>query len=446
MMSRFKLLPIGVCLGMFATFAASAHASWPNFFDADLNRSEVPNTMTVDSTGNVYVACTTISSTDANIVLLKYSKLGTLLWTESYGSAAEDENPIRVIVDGQDNVIVLGSASVGADRDGLVIKYSKTGTRLWATTFSGYAGKIDNPTNIAAVESDTLLITDQAYNPTNGASAYLIKLTANGAKMWGHLYGTGTSNNYFTSVEVMSTGDYVVCGNLFGSSQTGNDIGLLRFKPDGTQVWKKTWAGKQNSYDQLGGVTLDQNDDIILGGTTQDDGSTDMILLRYNKLGKKLWQTRFGNPNTREECYGVELDAAGNIYTAGPLRTSYQRDIILGKFSSTGEKVWSKSYVGDGIIDYSNDELYNMWVDDAGNLTLIGRSQDSETMKYRNFVTEYSTTGVRKYNKVTILGGDEVDENFLYSTAIDRKLGATYVGGHYINPDTGSQDIYLARY
>jgi len=109
---------------------------------------DLPNSMAIDATGNVYVAGETEgafpSQTHAgkrDAFVRKYDAAGNLLWTSQFGSAAHDQ-AWGVGVDAAGNIYVAGwtegtlpnQKRIGAF-DAFVRKYDSTGRELWTYQF-----------------------------------------------------------------------------------------------------------------------------------------------------------------------------------------------------------------------------------------------------------------------------------------------------------------------
>ena len=95
--------------------------------------------MSVDTEGNVYLTGNSTSALSGiNIVTIKISSAGAHQWTQTYnGSANADDGARSVDVDSYGNVYVTGSAQNSVTgKDIVLIKYSSSGSQLWATTVS----------------------------------------------------------------------------------------------------------------------------------------------------------------------------------------------------------------------------------------------------------------------------------------------------------------------
>jgi hypothetical protein len=120
--------------------------------------------LAADKLGNVVMAITDrVDPNNANFFykIIKVSKDGNMLWTQTYNSGTSDILQ-AVAIDENDNVIVAGrSTKNGMNSDFLIIKYDKDGSQLWLSTYNGGSG-------------------DQAWDLTvNNANIYVIGAVQN---------------------------------------------------------------------------------------------------------------------------------------------------------------------------------------------------------------------------------------------------------------------------
>ncbi len=82
-----------------------------------------------DRRGNVYVAATVWFGTSRDIVVLKYSAAGDLLWvTPPYDGGEKDyDGAVKLAVDAKGDVVVLGQSMHAVRGSMVVLKYKKSG-------------------------------------------------------------------------------------------------------------------------------------------------------------------------------------------------------------------------------------------------------------------------------------------------------------------------------
>ncbi len=372
-----------------------------------------PSGVAVDHSGNNIVAGGFIGTVDfgggsvssfnssilRDIFVAKYTAQGTLSWFKHFGNFGNvlDNVAFCVAVDSQDNVVVSGAfqgtldfggaiLSSAAGLDIFVVKYSASGSLLWAKRFGGAyddVGRgvaIDSANNIilaASFQSPNTSFDGISLTPVGWADIALVKLSPAGATLWAKRYGS-SGNEMPCSVAVDRSGDVVVAGDFFDTtdlggglvtSAGGSDFFLAKYSgADGSYRWSKT-GGSANS-DHAHCVTTDPNTGnvVVTGGFMGSanfggglvgggsGGGLTLFLAGYGPLGNLLWLKTGGGDTAGDgdSGYGVKIDGSGNLALTGQFDSAMnfgtwpQDPWLLGK----GYFVASFGISGDAMPTY----------------------------------------------------------------------------------------------
>ncbi len=144
----------------------------------------------LDAAGTVYVAgeYQATQTSSRNALLLKYSPAGTLRWARTYDSPyAGFDTYAAVCRRPAGGVYVAGSSErTGSDYDGIVMRYSATGTR---TVVARLGENDDAYTNLydAVVTSDGRIVVGGSYSVGSGAGDFVIaSFNTAGDQVWSH--------------------------------------------------------------------------------------------------------------------------------------------------------------------------------------------------------------------------------------------------------------------
>src|SRR5687767_4868022 len=136
------LLFSAVNLAISLLFLAKSHAQvvpeWTVRYDNGLSYTDMAYAMKVDGGGNVYVTGES-ARTDGqgfDMVTVKYSPTGTQLWAASYGATNSQEYPTALALDPSGNAYVVGQIYDNGHVDLLIVKYSAAGVEQWAHRLS----------------------------------------------------------------------------------------------------------------------------------------------------------------------------------------------------------------------------------------------------------------------------------------------------------------------
>jgi len=182
----------------------------------------------------------------------------------------------------------------------------------------------------------------------------------------------------------ITVGPYTFNNN---NDETDNIL-VVKYDPNGNILWAKSEGSTAND----GGISCstDPSDNIIVAGyfdstitigttTLKNLGSSDMLLVKYDKDGKVLFAKSVGGVGT-ESWSSCTTDADGSIIMTGQFKgskmtigttslnnpsTTYK--VLIAKLSASGDAVWVKS--AGGTFD---DMGRSVIVDKIGNVITTG--------------------------------------------------------------------------
>lgn len=265
--------------------------------------------------------------------------------------------------------------------DGFIIKLSSNGNFLWGTYVGGE--KMDGVNHLACnangdiyvlgnTESQTNLATPGASFQNYSANAmignyesFIIKLNANGQRLWGTYTNGSTANG---GLVLNENDEFYIAGS------TTRDTGIAT---------PGTWQ-------------------------TQYQGEGDFFLSKWNSDGQRLWSTYYGGESYEFEGNGnapypmgilamrhnLSLNALGNILIAGSTRSKFnirmgctywppiEKEGFIAKFYPDGKLMWG-SYFDAGInaIAAANqgESFYMVTSTAINNLTTPGSFQSTKS-------------------------------------------------------------------
>ena len=225
--------------------------------------------------------------------------------------------------------------------------FAQSPDTLWTKVFVGERGVLGRSVQ-QTLDGGYILAgsKDSIYN--NDRDVWLIKTYENGDTIWTKTFG-GSAWDEGYSVQQTTDGGYIVCGTTgsFGAGRT--DVWLIKTDENGDTIWAKTYGGSDTEY----GLSVQQTADsgyIITGWTWPFDGWEDGLLIKTDENGDTLWTRTFSESPAADAGYSVQQVADKGYIVCG-ITTSYSGglDVLLIKFDKNGNKLWSKTFGGSGV-------------------------------------------------------------------------------------------------
>ncbi len=327
----------------------------------------------VDFNGYVYITGETFSANltfgslsltflsgtgNCDFILGKFDPQGNPVWVKQGGGTLTDRG-YGVVTDLSGNVFVTGhyfgtatfgtyTISSSGNLDAMTMKYDSSGTIQWLK--EGKSISQVSTRGIARDPQGNIIITGY--------------------------YGSSTVDSVrFDSVKITTNGQ--------------RDIFIVKYDGSGAVQWGRT-AGSIKSSEQGNDVATDAAGNIYATGVYYDTASFSGTTLygalgeafaaKYTAAGQLVWAKGMGGAKS-DDASGIAVDASGNVYVAGRFDSAAtfgaqniigkgKLDAFLAKFDNNGNFQWVRA-----IGDTGNDYLYDVEVDQAGNILAVGSYQ-----------------------------------------------------------------------
>ena|ERR1051325_4953931 len=181
-----------IILGLFLSFSVIAQSQWisnysgHNFGDNNFSNAKgLANT--VDSYGNCYVTGFSYNDFTGNdIIVIKYSPMGDTLWTLTYnGSGNSDDKGYGIVVDNIGNIYITGTANIsGKGYDIILLKLSVSGSLLWSRNYGGEGTGEDKAYGITVDSESNIIITGYYTGQFGNSDIITMKYDPYGSPIW----------------------------------------------------------------------------------------------------------------------------------------------------------------------------------------------------------------------------------------------------------------------
>ena len=307
----------------YATVKYSSNGTqlWVKRYNGPANMADSATAIAVDGSGNVYVTGSSTGPTSSyDYATVKYSSNGTQLWVKRYdGPAHFFDFASALKVDGSGNIYVTGeswSGSTGSLKaDYATIKYSSTGNQLWLKRYNGPINDHDSASGLAIDSSGNVYVTGYSSGSSSDLDYATLKYSSSGTQLWAARYnGTGNHYDYAYGIGVDGSGNVYVTGTSSGGV-TSDDCATVKYSPTGTQLWAKRFAGtSSSSVDDCRAVAADSSSNVYVTGESNRNVST----IKYSPTGTQLWIRSYNGPGNGDDYgRGIALDTSSNVYVTG---------------------------------------------------------------------------------------------------------------------------------
>ena len=403
---------------------------WVNYYDGPNNEDDYAVDMTLDNSGNIFLTggCE-FSKTPASVVI-KYNPQGDEVWNTIYKEGTEFYNMFFEIVnDNVGNVYVTGIVSFHHNRDYITIKYNSIGVKQWESRYNGIGDGFDMSNAIALDDSGNVYVTGQSEELNSNFNCTTIKYDTSGTQQWvNHYNGFGNWLNSGIDLTINTFGIIYV----LASSRTARGA-AIKYNSIGQQLYIAELEGLAPKE-----ITSDVNGDVRITGRTVNDN---FFTARYNSRLQRQWISTYNGPaDDYDEPYGNAVDNSGNIIVTGKSSSFSGRysdyDFATVKYDASGNQQWVSRYNSNGNSD---DTAKDVVVDSKGNVYMLGTSETSGTQE-DFLVIKYDSSGSEQWKRRY-----DGPENYIdYPTALTVDLsGNIYVYGKSEGINTRSDFVAI---
>ncbi len=290
-----------------------------------------------------------------DIVLIYYKSNGDTLWTRTYnGTGNSEDKAFGIVVDTDGSIYITGMATMeGRASELILLKYSKSGTLLWMRSFGETKAELDDMGKVLLIDkSGNICVTGFSTGKDEKRNILLLSFTPAGQLNYSRTEdGEEDLDSEGFGIAVDAMDNVYVTG--YTTTLSGlRDIITLKYKSSGTQLWGKTMNGPGSGNDQGNGVAVDGEGNVYVAGFVTNPGdtsSTDAITIKYYSGGRLDWTDKYnGNEvNSTDKAWGIVVDDEDMIFVTG--QTEYigrKLDFLTIKYGSTGARFWAKTADG----------------------------------------------------------------------------------------------------
>jgi len=192
--------------------------------------------------------------------------------TDSYANGIH-----LVMVKAYDNTGNVGESPV------ITVNVQNALSSLWKRTFGG--SKDDEALSIQQTADGGYIVAGFTESFGEGKrDVYIIKLDEYGKKVWEKTYGRSAYDEAF-SIQQTADGGYIVAGYTDSFGAGGADVYIIKLDADGNKVWEKIYGG--SDMDEAYSIQQTADGGYIVAGFTEsfETGGRDFYIIKLDKDG-----------------------------------------------------------------------------------------------------------------------------------------------------------------
>ncbi|MBI4051520.1 MAG: hypothetical protein HY400_03340 [Elusimicrobia bacterium] len=171
-------------------------------------------------------------------------------------------------------------------------------------------------------------------------------------------------------------------------NQTHYDIVLSKLFLNGDMLWNRTYDHGYNRNDLVNAITKDQDGNVYLAGSTDQQNRSDFLLVSFSPTGSLRWVQTF-DQTEQDILITATLDRKSGIYVLGNSTLNNRPFLWIAKYNTMGNRQWYTTY-SSGYNDYAK----SLSVDSASNLIVTfetaqeqysGRFLTTQTITYNTY-------------------------------------------------------------
>jgi MBG domain/Bacterial Ig domain/Calx-beta domain/Beta-propeller repeat len=442
----------------------TAGAVWAAGYNGPSNQGDGAQKMALDAQGNIYVLGDSIGiGTEIDMATVKYDSQGRQLWAVRYAGPGHDF-PYDIGLDAQGNVYVTGQTwrrfkfDGGTEQDIVTMKYSPDGELLWTRYYTGTqaTSSQDTPSEMEVDAEGNVYVAGMTYRGTT--QGYLIgmsvvmKYDTNGNRVWVNTFdGPGENGSVAKQLVLGPSGHIYVAGTVRGyvvsSESSDTDVFAAKYDAAGNVIWRSFYdtPNNPNDFDNVADMKVDTQGNVYLGGNNKPvmGQGSDLLTIKYNPEGTLAWNRRL-DISDAEGIGEIALDSAGNIFAVGSAQFRHNGgltndDAVTVKYDNNGNHLWTRTYTGMWDRYYVDDAAGNVLVDSAGN-AYVGMETRDEAGKYVFGLLKYTPDGTESVR--IFRGPNATGDDTLFDMAFD-SAGDLYLAGYSFVPAQGANFLLM---
>ncbi len=301
-------------------YSSDGVLQWTHSYDTPVGGSDRLRAIAMDGEGFLYATGMTQDTAYHRATTIKLNPDGTLAWERHYGgpgAGSEEGTDIAVSARGEVYVSCISDGTT-TNTDMVLLKYDGNGTLEWMDRYDKN-GDYDFVWGVALDPQENVVY--------SGSAGYQGKITVRRLDPSGRLISHGSYAGGVDSAEWMyhmaidRSGNAIIVGSEADPSYAESDVLVIKFNPAGKIQWLQEINGHGFDDDVGIAVTTDAMDDVYVSAWVSESPtsySLDALVMKFGRDGMMHWSTTYvGTVDQSDVFRSIAVGATGEVYVTG---------------------------------------------------------------------------------------------------------------------------------
>lgn len=373
------------------------------------------------------------------LVLFAINK-NTLAQTFNYTFHAGVDNLFNVVEGDSSYFAFMTSGFPFWPRAISLIKVEKNGVK--AIKQYGFGSAFYGTYDLLKINTDTMVAGSWGYNfNTKASTNYLFYFNKNMDSLYTKTFPAPSGfrvNGLFMTL--LNKSNILLNSQIVDTNSTDGDMYLIKTDAAGNEIWHNTFGGT-NWECAYSSIELPDASILTLGWTRSfgfgNNSNRDVLLVKWDSLGNKLWHKTFGTPVT-EGGIGISATKDGNYLLAC---TQYNPNTMIEnpwiiKVDTGGNIVWQTKVLITGMCN-------PWWAKETktGNIVCAGSCRNLSNNLDEGSIFLLDSLGNLKWERSFAQGNDHA----YFRDVIETSDSGFICAGFCFEGTSGGQDAWLVK-
>ena len=277
----------------------------------------------------------------------------------------------------------------------LMLMVSQSFGQGWEKVFGG--NKLDEGFSIVETDDRGYVVVglSESFGADNDQDVYIFKTDVDGNLLWSRIYDEGFIERGFKVIQTQDRG-FAIIGDIQPDNSIDRNLYLLKVDIDGKFLWSKNYGGPGI---QIGtDIVEDDNGDLLLAGSTQSEesGEDDFLVIKVSSSGEKIWEKTYGTEFKDKLAAATKVNDGYALLGSVKDGVGFDNDILILRIDQSGAIKWDEVIKTD-----ENEEGRDIITSQNGDLLISGIIKDEGDA----LVARYTDSGRRLWTDTFDVAG-----------------------------------------